>query len=453
MRAQALSVKERTYVERSQALGSGSWHMITRHILPNVFPVLFSNMVLTVSLSILSETTLSILGLGDPNSISWGVMLGEAFEEGALTAGIWWWTDPARRLSRARDPVVHDVRLRVGRDLESEVARAMTVLSLRDLRITYKSKGGGVPAVRGVDLEVGTGEVLGLAGESGCGKSTIAAAVLRLLPAGTKVEGSILLDGQDILGLSLGKLRAARWTGASIIFQGAQHSLNPVRRVGDQIGEAIVVHGQAGEREARVQVGALLEQVGLPPRRQDDYPHELSGGQKQRVMIAMALACSPSLVIADEPTTALDVMVQAQVLRLLKQLQRDLGLSMVFITHDLSVLVEVSDRLAIMYAGRIVEEGPAERLFHEPKHPYTEALAAAFPEIGDVRFRGKPSGLGGDPPDPEHIPPGCSFHPRCPYRFDDCDKVDPPLFDVGPGRRSACLLRRPVAATTAEAPG
>jgi peptide/nickel transport system ATP-binding protein len=316
----------------------------------------------------------------------------------------------------------------------------MTVLSLRDLRITYPSQGGGVPAVRGVDLEVGTGEVVGLAGESGCGKSTIAAAILRLLPKGTKVEGTILLDGQDMLALSPGKLRAARWAGASIIFQGAQHSLNPVQKVGEQIAEAIVVHQQAGEREAAIQVGALLEQVGLPPRRAGDYPHELSGGQKQRVMIAMALACTPSLVIADEPTTALDVMVQAQVLRLLKQLQRDLGLSMIFITHDLSVLVEVADRLAIMYAGRIVEEGPAERVFHEPKHPYTDALAAAFPEIGDTRFRGHPSGLGGDPPDPQHIPSGCSFHPRCARKFDDCETVDPPLFDAGEGRRSACLL-------------
>ena len=161
-------------------------------------------------------------------------------------------------------------------------------------------------------------------------------------------------------------------------------------------------------------VGSLFEQVGLPPRRRDDYPHELSGGQKQRVMIAMALACNPSMVIADEPTTALDVMVQAQVLRLMKQLQRDLGLSMIFITHDLSVLVEVADRLAVMYAGRIIEEGPAEHVFHDPKHPYTAALAAAFPEIGDPRFRGKPSGLGGDPPDPQAIPAGCSFNPRCP---------------------------------------
>jgi peptide/nickel transport system ATP-binding protein len=171
-----------------------------------------------------------------------------------------------------------------------------------------------------------------------------------------------------------------------------------------------------------------------------DFPHELSGGQKQRVMIAMALACSPSLIIADEPTTALDVMVQAQVLKLMKELQRDLGLSMIFITHDLSVLVETSDRLAIMYAGKIVEEGPANTVFHDPKHPYTEALAASFPEIGDTRFRGNPTGLGGDPPDPADVPTGCSFHPRCPKAFEDCSSIEPELYFAGEGRRAACLL-------------
>jgi peptide/nickel transport system ATP-binding protein len=329
----------------------------------------------------------------------------------------------------------------------------MTVLSLRDLHITYQTQGGGVPAVRGVDLDVATSEVLGLAGESGCGKSTIAGAILRLLPPKTKVEGQIILDGQDILSLSLGKLRAVRWAGASIVFQGAMHALNPVLRVGDQIAEAIQVHGQAEEKGARVRVAALLEQVGLPTRRMNDYPHELSGGQKQRVMIAMALACSPSLVIADEPTTALDVMVQAQVLRLLKELQHDLGLSMIFITHDLSVLVEVSDRLAIMYAGKIVEEGPAEQVFYDPKHPYTRALAAAFPEIGDQRFRRNPSGLGGDPPDPQQIPRGCSFHPRCPAAFEDCPRIEPALYYAGEGRRAACLLVEGArAATTVQSP-
>jgi peptide/nickel transport system ATP-binding protein len=327
----------------------------------------------------------------------------------------------------------------------------MSVLTVDDLRVTYRTQGGDIPAVRGVSFDVAKGEVLGLAGESGCGKSTIAGAVLRLLPATTKIEGGVVLDGENVLEMKPGRLRAVRWTGASIVFQGAMHALNPVKRIGDQISEAITVHQQAGEKEARVRVGSLLEQVGLPVRRMQDYPHELSGGQKQRVMIAMALACSPSLVIADEPTTALDVMVQAQVLRLMKELQRDLGLSMIFITHDLSVLVETSDRLAIMYAGKIVEEGPAETVFHTPQHPYTAALSAAFPEIGDLRFRRSPTGLGGDPPDPADVPSGCAFHPRCPKAFEDCSVTEPQLYPAGEHRRAACLLVP--AATTATGVG
>ena len=326
----------------------------------------------------------------------------------------------------------------------------MSVLQIRDLRVTYRTQGGDVPAVRGVDLDVARGEVLGLAGESGCGKSTVAGAILRLLPRRTKIEGSISLDGEDVLEMKAKRLRAVRWTGASIVFQGAMHALNPVRRVGEQIAEAIVTHQQSSERDAMVRVGSLLEEVGLPPRRLRDYPHELSGGQRQRVMIAMALACGPNLVIADEPTTALDVMVQAQVLALLKNLQRELGLAMLFITHDLSVLVEVSDRLAIMYAGKVVEQGPSRAVFDDPAHPYTRALAAAFPSIGDPRFRRNPSGLGGDPPDPQAIPSGCPFHPRCPVAFDACPTIVPDLYRAGEGRRAACLL---VEGALVEAPG
>jgi len=323
----------------------------------------------------------------------------------------------------------------------------MTVLSVRDLAVTYRSKSGDVPAVRGVSFDIHKGEVLGLAGESGCGKSTIAGAILRLHSPSTQIEGTMLLDGEDVLAMKPGRLRAVRWTGASIIFQGALHALNPVKRIGDQITEAITTHQMANDRGAQVRAGELLEQVGLPARRIDDYPHELSGGQKQRVMIAMALACSPSLVIADEPTTALDVMVQAQVLQLLKALERDLGLAMLFITHDLSVLVEVSDRLAVMYAGKIIEEGSARTVFTNPVHPYTEALAAAFPTIGDVRFRGQPAGLGGDPPDPQHIPAGCPFHPRCPSAWDDCERIVPELWAAGSDRRAACLLAEGAPAT------
>jgi peptide/nickel transport system ATP-binding protein len=318
------------------------------------------------------------------------------------------------------------------------VGPAGPVLSVRDLRVTYRSASGEVPAVRGVDLDVHAGETVGVAGESGCGKSTMAMALLRLLPPGTRTEGQILLDGEDVLSMRAGRLRAVRWSGASIVFQGAQHALNPVQRVGEQITEAIKLHRVKGTT-----AGGLLELVGLTPRRSQDYPHELSGGQKQRVMIAMALACDPRLLIADEPTTALDVMVQAQVLGLLEQIQAERGLATVFITHDLSVLGSVAERLLVMYAGRIVEEGPAQALLQDPKHPYTRALAEAFPTIGDPASRFAPSGLPGDPPDPAAVPTGCPFHPRCPVAVEACTTTDVTLRRVGEAgaaRQAACLL-------------
>jgi peptide/nickel transport system ATP-binding protein len=308
---------------------------------------------------------------------------------------------------------------------------------VRDLTVTYP---GGVTAVRGVSFDLAPGETLGLAGESGCGKSTIAGAMLRLLPTGTKVTGEVLLQGEDVLAMKPGRLRAVRWEEMSIVFQGALHSLNPVRRIGWQIEEAITTHRpEMAGRQLEARVAELLDVVGIPPSRASDYPHQLSGGQKQRVLIALALACDPSLLIADEPTTALDVMVQAQVLRLLEELQRELGLAMLFITHDLSTLASVCRRLAVMYAGRFVEEGPAAEVFDSPAHPYTAALAAAFPVIGDRRYRMAPSGLGGDPPDPRDLPPGCPFHPRCVRATEECVSWDPVELPVAPGRWAACI--------------
>jgi len=230
-----------------------------------------------------------------------------------------------------------------------------------------------------------------------------------------------------------------RWAAASIVFQGALHSLNPVRTVGEQIAEPILLHEHTDEQSARRRVEDLLEQVGLPARRVDAFPHQLSGGQKQRIMIAMALACRPRLLIADEPTTALDVMVQAQVLHLLRDLVRDLGLGLVMISHDLSVLGTTVDRVAVMYAGRIVETGPAGQVFADPLHPYSAALAAAFPTIGDRVSRMAPTGLPGDPPDPSALPAGCPFHPRCPRAVDACATREPDLLEVRPGRPAACL--------------
>ena len=316
----------------------------------------------------------------------------------------------------------------------------MSLLKIEELSVTYRTDEGPVPAVREVDLSVDRGEVVGVAGESGCGKSTLASTILRLQPAGATVTGRVLVDGEDVVTMRWGDLRALRWAGASIVFQGALHSLNAVRRIGQQIAEPILLHEPSvGQAEVERRVGELLEQVGLPAARARAYPHQLSGGQRQRVMIAMALACRPSLVIADEPTTALDVMVQAQVLDVLSGLVKELGVGMLLISHDLSVLADMSDRIAVMYGGRVIEQGPADLLFTDPLHPYTGALSASFPRIGDPAARYAPAGLAGDPPDPRELPTGCSFAPRCSRAVPDCTLAEPVLELKRPGREAACI--------------
>ncbi|WP_213452437.1 ABC transporter ATP-binding protein [Rhizomonospora bruguierae] len=314
------------------------------------------------------------------------------------------------------------------------------LLEVEDLRVTYRTAGGDLPAVRGVHLTVDKGQTLGVAGESGCGKTSVASAILRLLPPGARATGRVLLQGEDVLAMNWGRLRAVRWSAAAIVFQGAMHALNPVRTIGRQIVEPILLHERGvGARAARKRAAGLLEQVGVPSWRLRSYPHELSGGQRQRVMIAMALACAPDLIIADEPTTALDVMVQAQVLDLLRGLVRERGLGLVLISHDLAVLADVCDRVAVMYAGRVVEEGPGHRLFTDAVHPYARALAAAFPTIGDPASRLAPHGLPGDPPDPRGLPTGCPFHPRCAAAVERCRTEDVLLRPAAPDRSAACV--------------
>jgi peptide/nickel transport system ATP-binding protein len=306
----------------------------------------------------------------------------------------------------------------------------MPVLEVRDLSVTYPSRAGAVPAVRGVDRTLDAGEILGLAGESGCGKSTMAAAVLRLLPPGTKTSGSVLLEGEDVLTMRPGRLRAVRWTEAAIVFQGAMHALNPVRRVGD--------------RQAATRVGQLLEQVGLPARGASSYPHELSGGQRQRVMIAGALALEPSVLVADEPVSSLDASVRGEILALLLGLVRDLGLSVLVVTHDLGLAWNIADRLAVMYLGRIVEQGPTEAVLAAPRHPYTRALLSVVPEVHHLEEQI----LTGEPPDPTRVPGGCRFHPaarpwpraRPPRRASRTAAAPSPCRPAQPGRGSRCLL-------------
>ncbi|GIH15292.1 hypothetical protein Raf01_34640 [Rugosimonospora africana] len=314
------------------------------------------------------------------------------------------------------------------------------MLEVRDLSVTYRQGAHAVPAVREVGFTLAGGEILGVAGESGSGKSTMAMSLLRLLPVGTEVSGDVTFNGENLRTASWGRLRAVRWAQASVVFQGAMSALNPVRTIGQQICEPILLHDKVTERVARRRTADLLDSVGVPARRQDDYPHELSGGQRQRVMIAMAMACRPNLIIADEPTTALDVMVQAQILRLLTDLVSDANIGVIMISHDLSVLADVCTQLAVMYTGRFVEIGPAAELFTQPRHPYTQALTRAFPRIGDPRSRLAPGGLPGDPPTPgQAVAAGCSFATRCSQVMPDCGTRDITLWPAGDAREAACL--------------
>ncbi len=313
------------------------------------------------------------------------------------------------------------------------------LLDVRDLSVTYGSGQESVRAVRGVSFSLAAGETLGMAGESGCGKTTVALSLLRLLPGSARLDGEILFNGEDIIGLGWQKLRAVRWAEASVVFQGAMSALNPVRTIGEQICEPIVLHEKVGQRVARARAAELLDSVGVTSRRQASYPHELSGGQRQRVMIAMALACRPDLIIADEPTTALDVIVQAQILQLLTGLVRERQISMIMISHDLSVLGETCDRLAVMYAGHIAEAGPSREVLEAPRHPYTRILARAFPRLGDPGSRLAPAGLPGEPPDLRGEITGCPFAPRCPEVIADCRTRDIELWPAGERRESACI--------------
>lgn len=315
----------------------------------------------------------------------------------------------------------------------------MAMLDVQELTTHYLTVRGPVRAVDDVSFQVDKGEMMGLAGESGCGKTTVALSLLKILPQGGKIlGGKILFKGDDLVNLDEKKMRSIRWKGISIVFQGAMNALNPVYKVGDQIVEAISLHEpKVSKEEARKRIRKLLETVGLEPSRADNYPHEFSGGMRQRALIAMALACNPDLLIADEPGTALDVIVQAQVLRLLTELKKRLNLAMIMISHDLSIISETCDKIAIMYAGKIVEQGDITTIFKEPLHPYTQGLIGAFPSIKAEKRRMK--SIPGFPPDLLNPPPGCRFNPRCPYVMDICRKEEPELLKSGK-RYVACHL-------------
>lgn len=316
---------------------------------------------------------------------------------------------------------------------------AAPLLVVDNLTTTFSLEGASVSAVDGVSFRLNDGEALGIAGESGCGKTTTALSLIRLLPPNGRISaGSVNFHGTDLVAKSELALLRYRWREISIVFQGAMNALNPVQRVGEQIAEPIELRLGESRDTSMARARDLLELVGIPAQRAQAYPHELSGGMRQRAMIAMALACDPKIVIGDEPTTALDVMVQAQILQLLERLRRDLGLALILITHDLSVIAETCERTMVMYAGRVAEEGPVSRIFTAPRHPYTTKLLSAFPNIhADRRTLDTIPGL---PPDLRNPPRGCRFHPRCPVAMAVCKDVVPPEVVFPDGVRVACHL-------------
>ena len=312
------------------------------------------------------------------------------------------------------------------------------LLDVRDLKAYFKLASGWVRAVDGISFTLQPGESLGLAGESGCGKTTAASAILKLLPENGKiVSGEVLFDGRNLAKRTEFGMQKIRWKEISMIFQGAMNALNPVIEVGKQIAEPIVLHEHLSEKAALARARELFDLVGISPKRLMEYPHQMSGGMRQRAMIAMALACNPKLVIGDEPTTALDVMVQAQILELIERLRRELSLSFILISHDLSVMAETCDKGIIMYAGRVVEAGSVADIFNDARHPYTRRLIGSFPNIHAKREM--VSSIPGDPPNLLSPPPGCAFSPRCELAEERCRGEAPLLAEVSEGHTVACF--------------
>lgn len=314
----------------------------------------------------------------------------------------------------------------------------MALLEVRDLTVEYHTSAGIFRAVEDLSLHLEQGGSLGIVGESGCGKTTAMLALMRLLPeAGRIVGGQVLFDGTDLLALSPTEMRQFRWEKISMVFQGAMNALNPVRTVGSQIEEALLLHSTVSRSQAKKEVARLLDTVGVSTSRADQYPHQYSGGMRQRAMIAMALACRPQIVIADEPTTALDVMVQAQILDLLQELQRELNLAIIMVTHDLGVVAELCDDVLVMYGGRMAEYADTDTIYNKAVHPYTRRLLLAFPDIDHPG--GEIASIPGHPPPLDNLPPGCRFEPRCGSAERRCAGEIPHMVEVAPGHQVCCL--------------
>lgn len=461
VRSQTLAVKSRKFVLRARAIGAGKIHILVQHIFPLVLPILVVQAVLAISLAILNESTLSFIGLGDPTAPSWGQMLNFAFGRGAMSVGAWWalvvpgfgivWvvlslTLLGQGLEQVLNPRLDTHHLMAGRTVVQKEAGAQpiqkdAILEVQNLSIHYVNEGKPpARAVENVSFTLKEGELIGLVGESGCGKTTLMLALLKLLPAAGQIaNGSVFFGGKDLTTLSEEEINEIRWSGISIVFQGAMNALNPVRTVGDQIAEAIFKHTPIHPREKLLdRVSELLELVGISKDHRDHFPHQYSGGMRQRAMIAMALACNPQVIIADEPTTALDVMIQAQILELLNDLRKKLGLAVIFVTHDLGVVAELCDKVLVMYGGVTAEYADVDVIYNSPQHPYTQELLKAFPDL--TKPKKKLSSIPGYPPRLDDLPAGCRFAPRCPAAFERCKTDEPLLHQVQPGHIVGCHL-------------
>lgn len=493
LRAQTLSLRRRDFVSAARAVGERPLRIIVREVLPQELPIVASGFLLTVIFAIITQASLAFLGLVNISLWSWGTMLYWTQSAQAFTEGAWWWFVPPglciallgmglalvnfsideivnprlrttrrQRLHRAAGPTppeasepVNGART-MGRQLALRVAPALAegaALSARGLVVQYGDEQGAVRAVRDVDIDFKRGKVLGIAGESGCGKSTLAFAVARLLQEpGRVTAGSVGFAGAngsviDVVSLAGEELRRFRWEKLALVPQAALNALNPVMTVGAQLRDVVVDHrGRRSWENLSGRRDEVLRLVGLSEEILKSYPHELSGGMRQRVMIAMSILLDPDVIIMDEPTTALDVVTQRQIIERLLLLQQSLGLTIAFITHDMSLLLEIADDIAIMYAGRIIESGPARSIKDRPLHPYTQGLLASFPPLTatDVRLEGIP----GSPPDMADVPNGCAFWPRCPHATDRC-RVDVPLLMANHDKQVACWLYPPAGAGVA----
>ena len=463
LRSQALTLRNRDFVHAAVVTGEGPARIIFKEMLPNLAGIIAANFFSTALYAVLSEASLSFLGIGDVSKVTWGTMLYWAQAKNALLQGAWLWVAlPGLGIAllgtafallnfgidEISNPKVNHAG-KATRVLRRKNAprlvdnAALPLLSIQHLDAGYLTPQGPVRAVRDVSLDVAPGEFLGLAGESGCGKSTLAFAATRLLDApGAVFGGEARLSGQDLLALSPEELRRIRWKEYSLVFQASMNILNPVIRVREQVYDAMQAHGIHDKTKLEARARELFELVGIRADYLDSYPHQLSGGMKQRVVIAIALALEPKLVVMDEPTTALDVVVQRQILQEIDEVRRRLGISIIFITHDLSLLVEMSDRIAIMYAGEVVEEAPAQEIYLTPKHPYTQRLMTAFPPLSGKRERRE--GIEGRPPSLAQEIVGCPFFDRCTVHIPGtCDVKKPANVEIEPGHKVACFLHSP----------